>query len=117
MINSSTNIVTSFKDKEGNEIVFTGKNAHITEFVVNQPSPKLDDVYNLKGDRVISFMPQEPITITLEATFPQHDKNGNANYILESSMNGFKPKRKISQLKVEDCTIKELLFAIRKKLK
>ena len=117
MIDSSTEIVSSFKDKEGNEMLITGKEAYLTEFNVNVPSPMAEDVFNCDGKLTRLFIPEEAITISMEFKLNQFDADGNANYIVESFMDGFKPKRKISKLRVDDCSIEELMFAVREKIK
>lgn len=116
MINSTTKIITSFTDKEGNETVITGKDAYLTEFNVDYHS-SIQEIYTLGGGSIEQFKPSEPITITLQFKLNPNDKDGNANYLIESFMNGFKPKRRISKLRVEDCSIEELLFAVRKQIK
>jgi hypothetical protein len=117
MIDSSTEIVSSFKDKDGNEMVITGKNAYMTEFNVNYTNPEFEEIFRHGGGSIKKFMPSEPITITMEFKLTQFDKNGDPNYIIEQLFGGGKPKRKISHLRVEDCTIEELLFAARQKIK
>lgn len=113
---SKTEIITSFKDEEGNEMIITGKDAYLSSFEFTQPSQDFQQIYSGK-EKIRMPMCPEPITIKLEFLLPPTDKDGNANYIVESFMDGFKPKRKISKLRVEDCSINELLFAVREKVK
>ena len=117
MIDSSTEIVTSFKDRDGNEQIITGKDAYLTNFEVNYPTPMSEKIFSLGGKCVKKFVPSEPITISLEFKLNQFDKEGNPNFLIESFINGFKPKRQISKLRVDDCSIEELLFAVRSKIK
>lgn len=117
MIDSSTEIVSSFKDKDGNEMLITGKDAYLTEFNIDIPNNMTEDVSTYDGKLTRFFLPSEPITITMEFKLNQFDKNGKPNYIIESFMNGFKPKRKVSKLRVDDCSIEELMFAVRQKIK
>lgn len=117
MIDSSTEIVSSFKDLEGNEIVLTGRNALLTNFSVDTPVANFEDVWTMGDRKIRNFLASEQITITMEFKLNQFDENGKPNYLIESLMNGFKPPRKISKLRVEDCTIDELLFAARQKIK
>ena len=115
MIDSSTNIVSTFTDKDGNEVVITGKNALLTRMEVGQ-NLNSDCEYSTSGR--IGMVPCNfDVTMNLEFKIPALDYNGRPNYIVESFMNGFKPNRKISQLKVDECTVEELLFAVRQKIK
>jgi hypothetical protein len=108
MKNLNTEVVCNFKDKEGNELVITGKDAYLTRMDVDVPEP--ESVHFMNGKSKLIPM-NGLITLTLEFKLLKE------NYILESFMNGFKPKREISKLRVEDCSIEELLFAIRRKIK
>lgn len=117
MMKETTEIVASFKGQDGNEIIITGKNAYLTEFNINHPSPRFEDINTLGGKKVKLFMPAEPITINMEFQLAPFDKDGKPNHLIEYMMGEYKPERKISQLKVEDCSIEELLFAVRQKIK
>ena len=117
MMNSSTEIVCSFKDTEGNEQIVTGKNAILTEYEVNYPDRQSEDVFSSDSSKIKKWDISEPITFNLQFKIPQFDKDGGSNFLLELLDGSFIPKRRISKLRVEDCSIEELLFAVRSKIK
>lgn len=115
---SKTEVVTSFKDQDGNETIITGKDAYLVNFDIEQPLPDYDTILHMGSNKKVKlFKPAEPITLKFEFKLTPFDKDGNSNYIIDSFANGFKPKIQISKLRVEDCSINELLFAVRKKIK
>ena len=98
-------------------MVITGKNAYMTELSVDYSCPEFEEICTTGGKRIKEVLPSEPITITMEFKLNQFDKYGKPNYIIEQLFGDGKPKRKISQLRVDDCSIEELLFAARQKIK
>jgi len=85
----------------------TGKNAIISELDIKAPEPiQLTSL----GGRISKFIPShEPCTVTIEL------KCAELNYIDLFSNN--ETKIKIKNKKVKDCTISELLFSVREKVK
>ena len=52
----------------------------------------------------------EPARMTIELV------GNNEDFVNEMFGSEYKPERKISELRVEDCSIEELMFAVRQKL-
>jgi len=92
----------------GNQQI-TGKKCHLQDLTVNYPVNEVEEVRFLKGDRIIRDLNPQPMKVTM--TFlcePEH-------FIQEFWDEDYKPK--ISYKKVEDCTVQELLFAVREKVR
>ena len=89
MFQDATNCIISLEGKDGIRQI-TGKDCLVSSFTVNQ-------------------------TIEAPATIDISLVCSNDSIIHEFFED--KPKRRISKLRVEDCSINELLFAVRQKLK
>ena len=100
-------IVLSFGDTQ-----LTGKKAVISSFEIRQDN-NIDSMYGRKfmGRRFIEpIKAPEPMTITLEMKITDYS-------FVDFLTGGKAEQKKISQKKVEDCKVSELLFAIREKVK
>ena len=104
---ASSSVNLSFGMSDGkNNVEFSGKNAVITSLQITQPS-NVEPLFVRGTFKSIPKAP-EPIEVTMEFMIPpdkftQFFDDGCAT-------------AKISQKKVEDCSVRELLFAIRYKL-
>ena len=107
MIDSNTEFVISLKNASGiNQI--TGKNAIIRSVNVNQPIES-EDIYTASGALLGKVFPGT-VDVTLEMTCLDTD------LVQQFFDSDYKPPRKISELKVNDCSIEELFFAVRSKI-
>ena len=101
-------IVLSFGDTQ-----LTGKKAVISSFEIRQDN-NIDSMYGGKsigGGRFVEVpKAPEPMTISLEMKVLDYS-------FIDLMMGGKAEQKKISQKKVDDCSISELLFAIREKVK
>jgi hypothetical protein len=100
----SKEVVVSF----GNE-KFTAKDAILTSFQVNAPSPPMETIMSRSGDMLKFPLAPEPVTMTLEFAVRDGD------FVREMFDGTYTPK--IRNKKVYDCTVSELLFAVREKVK
>jgi len=105
MFDSTTTVTLNLSDNKGNEVTYGGKDSIITS--MDLQTENNFDVVDF-GSKVIPLAPS-PIKLSLEILIPSEKyyelyKEGN-----------YSPK--ISQKKVKDCSIQELLFAVRKKIK
>ncbi len=85
----------------------TGKDCVISEVRIDQPAPFVDFV-EIGGKKRSIEMPAELVTIDISL------KCLPTNFFYELFDENFKPK--IRNKKVEDCSIPELLYAIRQKV-
>jgi len=104
MITESGEVSISFA---GNDLI--GKNAVVKSFTINRPAPEFRDIVSL-GSRFIEKIPLAPAPIEIEISLLVSEMEEYAFLFGEKT-------KKISKKKVEDCTIQELLFAVRKKIK
>ena len=108
MIDSPINCMLSLEGDNGVQQM-TGKNCRVESFTVDR-SLNAENVYGY-GNKIMSLKTSlEPIRITLELVCLDTD------FLFEMFDKNHKPERKISKLKVEDCSIEELMFAVRQKL-
>ena len=87
----------------------TGKDCIVRSMNVNIPCGQGRQVLASNGCPMSISAPTPPVEITLELVCSPE------KFTREWWDEGYKPK--ISNKKVEDCTIQELLFAVRKKIK
>ena len=98
----------SFGMTDGNNNVeFVGKNAVVKSLEITHQPPR-DKVMFRNGKECDIAMPLEPIEVTIEFLIPAGD--------FTQFFNDGCSTAKISKKKVEDCSVRELLFAIRYKL-
>ena len=90
MINSPTKVIISM-EQAGRVQQITNNKCVCTAFNINTT---LD----------------EPARMTIELV------GNNEDFVNEMFGSEYKPERKISELRVEDCSIEELMFAVRQKL-
>jgi len=102
-----TDIAVSFGD--GDDLVeFTGKDVFVTSFHIEESPHRFDIPPSTFGD--VKLTPSlEPITLTLvmKVAPEKFVQIVNGNYV----------ETKVSQKKVKDCNVQELLFAVRYKIK
>ena len=109
MIDSNINCILSLEGGNGVQQM-TGKDCVVESFTIDR-SINSENVYGY-GSKIISLKTSpEPTRITLELVCL------DTNFLLEMFDKDHKPKRRISKLRVEDCSIEELMFAARQKLK
>jgi len=99
--NAAKTMVMSFGDQQ-----FTGKNTIIKEFNISMDN-SIDSIYKEMGNRFKPIQKSRTVEIEVRMVCSEDD------WFTEFFDEDYKPK--ISQKKVEDCTIKELLFAARQK--
>ncbi len=86
----------------------TGKECLVKSLVINQTN-NIDTVYGRNGKEHIVMKAPEPVEITIELVC------NPKSFFYEFWDDDYKPK--IRNKRVEDCSVQELLFAIRSKLK
>lgn len=91
----------SLEDKDGHVVDLSGTDLYVTDFNIDVPRP-----YSVVLCGKDVTFPPERATVTM--TF-----HGPANKIIQTFYDN---KPKISDKKVKDCSIQELLFAVRSKI-
>lgn len=106
----STGIVLSFVDASGAIYTLTGESIVVQKCNISMSNNIPDFPQIVTGMEHQLFMPPRHAEIDLSITCPME----NVNQVFD-----LKPihQNKIRYKKVDDCTVKELLFAVRKKLK
>jgi len=105
-LGKNVDCVISFGDGE-NECQFSGKNAVIKEININTPC-RDDDFIDFSGNLVKLERAPEPVEVSMTFIIPAEKFK---TIWQENSI------QNISEKKVKDCKISELLFAVREKVR
>jgi hypothetical protein len=107
---NSQKALISFTDNETKEIIeFCSDDVIITEFSIDMPKEEYTPIFTMDGRSTQIPKPLGLITGTISFKCPQEKFN---QIFYDKS---FKPK--LRNKKVDDCDIKELLYAVRQKIK
>ena len=88
---------------------FTGKDCLVESFEIESKLGEVEEVNFFNGEVIPIQRAPDPVRITIELVC-QYDK-----FFAEFFDKDYKPR--IRNKKVEDCSIKELLFAVREKMR
>ena len=106
----STNCVISFEDTETKVVqTITGKNAIVSEVNINSNINNFKSCYSNSTNGLVK-VPIMPTPVTISFTLEILDEN----FMREIFSGTTKPK--LRNKKVDDCTIQELLYAVRQKI-